>query len=145
MTLRVHPDIIVVAIGIGLALDKGIAIAQPVGGPAFVGLGLAILGVEIERAGRQRLRLAAIIDIVIEIADRLGAFIGHGDAGMLGEGHWEITVHRFHAAYRQHLRLPAVVGAETEAEEIANWGFHAWRGFAIPIDAQNYSLEMIRL
>src|ERR1700733_13838053 len=101
----------------------------------MIGLRLAILGVEIQRARRQGHGVSAVIDVVVEGLNEQLAFIGHGDARMPLKGHREKAVQIFYAAHRQHFRLPWVVVAETETKEISDRSFHAWSLLTVPIDA----------
>ena len=89
--------------------------------------------------------VGAVVDVVVEGADGLVSLIGNGDACVVREGHGEKAVEAFDAADREHLRLPAVIFAEAEAEEIADGGFDAGVLLAVPVDAEDDALEVIGL
>src|SRR6185437_3357168 len=62
----VHPDVIVLAVGVLDVVHSWIAFAFPVVGGAVIGLGLAELRVKVQRVLRQRMRESTIVEIEIE-------------------------------------------------------------------------------
>src|ERR1700689_3997628 len=59
------------------------------------------------------------------------------------EGHGKEAVQILYAADRKHLRLPRVVVAEPQAEEIPDRSFHTRCLLAVPVDAQHDPYEMV--
>ena len=86
-----------------------------------------------------------VIDVVVEAADRLLAFIRNRHAGVPLIGHGEKRVQAHITADGKQLRLPRIVVSQTQAEEIANRRFHTRGGLAIPIDAQHDTFQVVGL
>src|SRR6185437_16938210 len=111
----------------------------------MIGLRLVVFGMEIQRSRRQRVRVGAVVDIVVESENRLLAFIGNSDARVMRKRHGKEAVQRIVVSNRKHLRLPGVVFAKSKAEKVTNRRLDAWIRLSIPIHTQNDALEVIRL
>ena len=109
VTFSVQPDVITFAIEVRFVVHQRVAVGGPLVAPAMAGLRLAVLGMKIQSVGRERLRIGAVIDVVVEAVDRLLTLIGNCDARVLPEWHGEETIQRLDASYRKHFRVPVEV------------------------------------
>src|SRR5882757_3772676 len=94
VTFRLKPDVVIFAIQVAPEIYPGIAIVIPVGDPAMIRLRLPVLRVEVQRSRWQRLCLLSIVDVPVEIAQRLLAFVCHSDPGMFCVWHLKIAIER---------------------------------------------------
>ena len=140
-----EPGVVILAVEVAFVVHVGVAVLIPFRSPAVVGLGLAVLGVEVESVGWERVRFFAVVDVVVEGIDRTLALICNCDASMMLVGHGEEGVHGFAAADGEHGGLPGVIGAETEAEEVAEGSFYTGRSLVVPVDSEDVALEVIGL
>ena len=87
------------AVGIALEVHIGIAVFIPLVGPAMVRLCLTILRMKIQRVRRKRVRVFAVIDVVVKRTDGKFAFIRDGDSCVVLVRHGEKTVERIGVAH----------------------------------------------
>jgi hypothetical protein len=73
------------------------------------------------------------------------AFIADGDPRMARKRHGKEAVQRLDATHRQHQRMPVVIGAKAQPEKVADRRLDAGCRLAVPIDAQDNALQVIRL
>src|SRR5262249_52650854 len=141
-----EPDVVILAIEIFAIVHLGISVGGPIGGPAFRGCLLAVLGMEIKGVGRKRLRASAIVDIEIERMNPFLAFVGDGNAGALLKWHWEKGVEGFVCGHGKRNRLVKKILTETQAEKVADRRFDTWTRFPIPVDTQYefFQMELFR-
>ena len=124
---RLHPNIVCFAVQILLSVHQRIAVRLPLIRPALGRRGLPVLGVKVERIGRQRLAVCPVIDIEIKRVRPARAFIGHGNARMLGKRHRKKTVQSLISAHRQRRRLIQVIIPQPQPKEIPNRRLNARR------------------
>src|SRR5882757_5656619 len=92
--LCLKPGVVIFAIQVAPEIYSGVTIVIPVGNPTTIRLRLPILRVEVQRSRWQRLRLLSIVDVPVQIAQRLLAFVCHSDPSMFCVWHLKIAIER---------------------------------------------------
>ena len=126
----------------GLVIDLGVAVQVPLRGPPLVGHGLAVFGIEVGRVGRQAAVLLPV-DVVVEGADRLLAFVRDGDLRRFAERHGKPAIERLLRADRERAGFIEEVLAQPKAEEIPDGGFDGGQRIAVPESAEDQFLEVV--
>ena len=106
------------------------------------GRGLAVAGVEVQRVVGQRVE-GHEVDVRVECADAVRAFVGDGEARALAVRHGEIAVQRFARRAGDPGAFEVHVVAQVEPEEIAHGRFDAGLVLAVPIAAQDQFLKVV--
>lgn len=100
---------------------------------------------KVESTSRRRIRVSAVIDVIVEAANWPIPFIGDRNARMVCKEHREKRIQTFVAANGQEFGFPALLIPETQTKEIPDRAFHVWHLLVIPVHMKYDALEVIWL